>query len=227
MSVPESVPEPVAESAATSTAQAGARARRRAETEAEIVEAAWGLARVEGLAGFSMRQLGRAVGMRAQSLYGYVASKGELYDAMFRQAHGDLAERTADWGERLRASEDPVATFVELNEDFARWCVADPARYQLLFQRVVPDWEPSADTYALAVAQLDQARRALAHLGLDRPEHLDLWSAVMTGLTSQQVANDPGGDRWIRLVGRAVDAFVRSQLVHQAADATADPGEPR
>jgi hypothetical protein len=33
---------------------------------------------------------------------------------------------------------------------------------------------------------------------------VDLWTAVATGLVSQQLANDPGGDRWVRLIDRAV-----------------------
>ncbi len=31
---------------------------------------------------------------------------------------------------------------------------------------------------------------------------------MMTGLTDQQISNDPGGDRWIRLVDRAVDLLL-------------------
>ena len=29
--------------------------------------------------------------------------------------------------------------------------------------------------------------------------------AMMTGITDQQISNDPGGDRWIQLIDRAVD----------------------
>lgn len=73
------------------------RARRRRQTTAEILDAAWGLARRHGLASIAMRDLGRAVGLRAQSLYAYFDSKAALYDAMFRQgrvaprAVGDVA----------------------------------------------------------------------------------------------------------------------------------------
>jgi hypothetical protein len=30
----------------------------------------------------------------------------------------------------------------------------------------------------------------------------------MTGLTDQQLSNDPGGDRWARLLDEAVDMFL-------------------
>ncbi len=39
------------------------------------------------------------------------------------------------------------------------------------------------------------------------PAAMDLWTAIATGLTDQQISNDPGGDRWLRLVDTAVDLF--------------------
>jgi hypothetical protein len=48
----------------------------------------------------------------------------------------------------------------------------------------------------------------MAAAGLQAPEHVDLWTALLTGLATQQVSNDLGGERWRRLVGPAVDMFV-------------------
>ena len=36
---------------------------------------------------------------------------------------------------------------------------------------------------------------------------LDMFRALITGLVSLQVANDPGGDRWTRLQDDAFDMF--------------------
>ena len=52
----------------------------------------------------------------------------------------------------------------------------------------------------------------LESAGAGTPEHLDLWTALVGGLATQQVSNDPGGDRWRRLVDRAVDMFVATEL---------------
>jgi hypothetical protein len=38
--------------------------------------------------------------------------------------------------------------------------------------------------------------------------HWDIWTALMTGLVDQQIANDPGGDRWSRLVDEVVTMFL-------------------
>lgn len=154
-----------------------------------------------------MRDLGREVGLRAQSLYAYFDSKAALYDAMFRQGQEEFASLTADWPTDLSAVDDPRATTKELVLRFFDFCASDPTRYQLLFQRTVPDWEPTAETYALAVAQLEKLRQTFASAGIDGDEAVDLFTALVTGITSQQISNDPGGVRWRRLVDRAVDMF--------------------
>jgi AcrR family transcriptional regulator len=183
------------------------RERRREETTAEILSAAWELAGRDGLAALSLRELGRMVGLRAQSLYAYFDSKAALYDAMFRQGQEQLAALQHGWLERLRASDDPRRDVRELSEVFARWCAADAARYQLLFQRTIPGWQPSADSYALAERTLDRVEEALRAAGVDDEDAVDVFTALLSGLTSQQHSNDPGGDRWLRLVGPAVDMF--------------------
>ena len=51
----------------------------------------------------------------------------------------------------------------------------------------------------------DQMRTALAAYGITDQADLDLITAVNTGLADQQISNDPGGDRWLRLADRAAD----------------------
>ena len=98
---------------------------------------------------------------------------------------------------------------------FLDFCRADEARFQLMFQRSIPGWEPSPESYAPAVEALELNRAAFAKHGLDEDWHLDLWTAVTSGLAHQQVANDPGGDRWASLVEPAVDMY----LAHVRGDA--------
>lgn len=178
-------------------------ARRRAETRGEILAAAWDLCREHGLAGLSLRELASRVGMRAPSLYSYFGSKDDIYDAMFAQGQQALlaAEPADPVPARSRAWMKAEA------EAFFSFCVADPVRYQLMFQRVVPGFVPSAGSYALAVRVLDSHEARMAQVGITDRGLLDLWTAMLSGLTSQQIANDPGGDRWARLLDDAVELF--------------------
>ena len=88
---------------------------------------------------------------------------------------------------------------------FFEFATADLARHQLMNQRTIPGFEPSPESYAPAVAVLDRFRSQLADLGVTREEDVDLCTAMIGGLVDSQLANDPGGDRWGRLVDRMVD----------------------
>ena len=52
------------------------------------------------------------------------------------------------------------------------------------------------------------ARELLALNGVTEPQHLDMWTALLTGLVDQQVSNDPGGDRWARLIDESISMFL-------------------
>src|SRR5664280_2816824 len=64
-------------------------AERREATRTEILEAAWDIARENGLADLTLRDVAARIGMRAPSLYSYFTSKNAIYDAMFGQAWAD------------------------------------------------------------------------------------------------------------------------------------------
>jgi AcrR family transcriptional regulator len=177
---------------------------RHEATKEEILEAAWRLAGVRGLAGFSLRDLALAVQMRHQSLYTYFPSKQAIYDAMFAQGFRALADQRA----ALHLDRDPVQALRQGARAFLAFCVEDPVRYQLMFERVVPDFVPSAASMELAAEALSYLERWLSAAGLTDPADADLARAVLTGLAGQQIANDPGGTRWTRLVDRAVDGVL-------------------
>jgi AcrR family transcriptional regulator len=179
------------------------RAERHEATRAEILEAAQQLIREHGVAGLALRDLGQQVGMRAQSLYSYFDGKHAIYDALFHQGAAELLERTV----ALERADDPRATVRRMARLFFDFCVEDQARYQLLFQRTIPGFEPSPESYAPSVEDLEINRQALAEAGGTDPRDLDLLTGLVTGLIDQQISNDPGGDRWSRLLDDALDMF--------------------
>ena len=178
-------------------------ARRRSARDA-IVEAAWALVGEEGLAGLSLRDLARRAGITTPTVYAYFDSKNAIYDAMFGKAATQFAERMAE----PHPSDDLREVLVASARRFAEFCSSDPARYQLLFQRTLPGFEPSPQSYAPAISALGSLRDLLISNGITEPRHLDMATALVTGLVDQQVSNDPGGDRWIRLIEETVDMFL-------------------
>jgi AcrR family transcriptional regulator len=179
--------------------------RRHAAARAEILAAARDLARRDGLAGLSLRDLAAAVGMKAPSLYSYFASKAAILDELFASGYRELDAVLAAVPRTGELRTDLAAGF----RAFLAFCTDDLPRYQLLFTRVIPGWTPSEAAYAVSRASYARMATWLAELGITDPRALDLWTGLTSGFAAQQVANDPGGDRWVALFDDAVEMFVR------------------
>lgn len=142
--------------------------------------------------------------MQAPSLYEYAPSKNALFDLMFADGYRQLlgrieaAERPVDPRELLRLATRLFVTFA----------AEQPARFQLLFQYAVPGFTPSTESMGLAEQVLAAFAAVLESAGVSEATDLDLWTATLTGLASQQVSNDPGGQRWLRLADVAVDRLL-------------------
>jgi AcrR family transcriptional regulator len=180
------------------------RGDRREAKKARILVEAWALARRDGLAAISLRDLADRVELRQPSLYAYFDSKLDLYDMMFADGNRQLLAWVGDLPDR----DDPRQSLIEFVQSLVMFSSVDVVRHQLLFQRTIPDFEPSPASYAVAQEFYEIARQRLAAVGASEPESIDLFSALVNGLAHQQVANDPGGDRWVRLAERSVDMFL-------------------
>jgi len=178
-------------------------AERREATRREIVDVAWEVAREKGLAQLTLREVADRVGMRAPSLYTHFSSKNAIYDAMFADAWSDYVTTV----EQVARPEDatPREVLRLIANTFFDFAVADLARNQLMNQRTIPGFEPTPESYGPAVRALEMFHAEMVGLGIHGQEEVDLCVALIGGLADAQLANDPGGDRWGRLVDRAVD----------------------
>ena len=139
-------------------------AERREATRLEILDAAWELAQEQGLAEFTLRDLAERVGMRAPSLYAHFASKHAIYDAMFGQAWSEYEQVAL--AELANLPQAPRAAIRRLARAFFDFAVANPARHQLMNQRTIPGFEPSAESYAPAVRVLELGQQIFRSIGL-------------------------------------------------------------
>jgi AcrR family transcriptional regulator len=177
------------------------RQRRREAKLANILAEAWSLAHRDGLAGISLRDLAERVDLRQPSLYAYFESKLDLYDAMFADGNRQLLEAVA----QLPVNDDPRQALADFVEMLVQFSSDDVVRHQLLFQRTIPGFEPSEASYQLAQEFYETGRTRAAAAGLTEQSDFDMFTALVSGLGHQQVANDPGGNRWVRLAARAVE----------------------
>jgi hypothetical protein len=127
----------------------------------------------------------------------------------------DYAMFGQGWSEYLAWCEEMVPTLPEeprarlraMAHQFFAPQRCRPAWFQLLNQRLVPGFEPSAEAYAPSVAVMDLFKSEMAGMGVADEEALDMWVALLGGLVAAQLANDPGGSRYERLLDRAVDMY--------------------
>jgi AcrR family transcriptional regulator len=183
---------------------AGKVARRREAKVASIVATAWKLARQHGIAGVSLHALAREVGIRQPSLYEYFDSKHALYDTMFADGNQQLLERL----DQLTYPRDPRAALKKCAGAFVAFGLEDPARCELLFQRHVPGFVPSAESYALAGDGLGRVVKLIDEAGVTQQGDIDCIVAMVGGLMETQLSNDPGGNRWSRHLNRLIDLYV-------------------
>jgi AcrR family transcriptional regulator len=175
------------------------RHRRREETIEQILDVAIELMGEQGAAGLSLGEVARRMGIRTPSLYGYFDSKHALYDALFSRGWSELAAT-------LDTLPDPPTTTagvpeyaLAFAEAFARWSVEHPAYSQLMHWRPIPGYEPAPEAYSPAVVALERGRDILCKLrdsgalrpDIDVDEALRLWTILISGVVTQQLANAP------------------------------------
>jgi signal transduction histidine kinase len=170
----------------------------------DLVAAAWDVVHEHGLLALSLPALAEQLGVPTEAVTEVFADELAVYDAMYAEGQTVFLEIARS----LPATDDPRQALRQHVHNWARVATDDPERHQLLFQRTIPGFEPSPQSYAVAVEMLEHMRSMLRNAGITDPAHTDLLTGVMGGMVSQQLANDPGGDRWLRLMDEALDVYL-------------------
>jgi AcrR family transcriptional regulator len=192
------------------------RARRRQQTIDEILHVAIQVMAQEGVAGLSLSEVARRMGIQPPSLYKYFPSKLALYDALFQRG---ARESLAVYRAAAAQAEPGWAALVAGTEAIMRLGLDHQVVAQLLNWRPVPGFEPSPEAFAPSIEFVQEARRLL-QVAVDRGElHPDaaseegtaLLSVLVTGVISQQLANQPQASweqgRFTRLTPRVLELF--------------------
>lgn len=177
------------------------RQRRREETIEEVLGIAAEIMAEQGVAGLSVGEIARRMGIRAPSLYVYFPSKHALYDALFaRGAQSVLAAMQASFAAHPVASASTLEEIMlDRAETFVRWSMRYAAYAQLLFWRPVPGFTPSREAYepAVGLARLAEEqfmqlqRRGLMRADLPASQAFRDFSILISGVISQQLSNAP------------------------------------
>src|SRR6266542_3568227 len=213
------------------------RHRRRQETIEEILDIAVQIMAEQGVAGLSVGEIARRMGIRPPSVYVYFPSKRALYDALFARGARLLLAAMQEVTAALPAR---PATLEEILLPGARacvrWSIEHAAYSQLLFWRPVPGFTPSPEAYQAATELVELGRgllKALQDAGLLRAEvpleqiERD-WTILLSGVVSQQLSNAPqqafGEGRFTAAIPELIAMFADHYSPRTLAP---EPGSPR
>ena len=194
------------------------RQRRRQATIDEVLGHAVDVMTESGVGGLTVSELARRTGVQPPSLYKYFPSLHAIYDALFARGVAATAGVVA---EAIEGRPRGVARLRAGTTALVRWAVENPALAQLLFWRPVPGFSPSPAAFEGSIEQMATTRAELAAAvaagelrpEADSDEALRLYTVVISGLISQQLANEPGTpfDRgaFTSLTDEALDLFFR------------------
>src|SRR3954469_21234678 len=95
---------------------------RSQETIEQVLDAAVEVMGEQGVAGLTLGEVARRMGIRTPSLYAYFDGKNALYDALFQRGWAELLTLL-----RARTGGNPLEDLHAGTELFVRWSVEHPA----------------------------------------------------------------------------------------------------
>ncbi len=193
--------------------------RRRRNREAmiqAILETAREIMREEGVAALTMHELARRLEIRPPSLYNYYNSKMEIYDELFRLGFELFSRSMQEAADGAGSIFDDMRRSMEAYMNFA---LQNPELFKLCFERHVPGFVPSQESMKVVNKVIEStmsrinlwAERGGSDPKIPMDKAFDLVNAMMHGLASMHLANDPqspmGEGRFGRLIPDAVRVF--------------------
>lgn len=126
----------------------GPRALARERTMKRIVELGNAQLVAHGVAGLSVREIARGLGMVSSAIYRYVSSRDDLLTLLIVDAFVDLADTVDAAIAEVEgaAGADPRARLLALGDAMCGWALAHPERWTLLYGTPVRDYAAPAET---------------------------------------------------------------------------------
>src|SRR3954452_10376942 len=165
------------------------------DTRQVIFDAALAILRAHGAGALTVRSVAAAAGCSTTGVYTWFGSKNGLIEAIFvdgfRRFH-DAQQTVFD---------EKGMDLLALAGAYREWALANPTHYQVMFQNVVPDFEPSEQARAVARSTFDQlvhaaeATRRARHISTPVDELAHHMWATVHGYVSLELSGMTHHDR--------------------------------
>jgi AcrR family transcriptional regulator len=127
------------------------------EVEGALVDAAERLLAAEGPGALTVRRIAGEAGVSPQGVYNHLGGKDGVVEVLFTRGFDRLRAAFAEVG-----GGDPIDDLTEAGRRYRRFALENPTTYSVMFDRAVPDYQPSPDAVAHAKASFTELVRLVA-----------------------------------------------------------------
>lgn len=178
-----------------------------------LLAAASHLLATEGAGALTVRRMAADAGMSTMNVYSRFGGKSGVVEQLFLRGF----ELLASGMNAIPTTDDPLADLRACGAAYRRFALDHPTLYAVMFERVVPDYEPTASALASGLATLQQLADRLQRCmdaGIIRPSptlHAAamVWSACHGAVSLELQQKLAVSIDWEAVFADVTDAVVR------------------
>jgi AcrR family transcriptional regulator len=178
-----------------------------------LLKAASDLLAAEGPGALTVRRIANAAGVSTMNVYSRFGGKDGVVEHLFIEGFTKLA----DGMRGVADTDDPVADLNSCGLSYRQFAIDNPTLYSVMFDRAVPDFQPSLEakfiagsTLELLAARIDRAMDAGVLRSADRIHTAALVWATCHGVVSLETKGvGPNMIDWPDVYRQALDMIVR------------------
>ena len=177
-----------------------------------LLTAASDLLATEGPGALTVRRIANAAGVSTMNVYSRFGGKDGVVERLYTEGFTLLA----DGMRSVVATDDPIADLNACGLSYRRFAIDNPTLYSVMFDRPVPDYQPTIEaqlvagsTLELLAARIDRAMTAGLLRQADRIQTAALVWATCHGVVSLELKEvGPKMIDWPEVYRQALDMFV-------------------
>jgi AcrR family transcriptional regulator len=116
----------------------------------DLLKAAGNLLASDGPGALTVRKIANAAGVSTMNVYSRFGGKDGVVEHLFVEGFRRLGAAMS----AIETTNDPVADMVSCGLAYRQFAIDNPTLYSVMFDRVVPDYQPTMDAHLLAGATL-------------------------------------------------------------------------